>query len=129
MTEFEAALSSFAALDEEALGRPWSLRGQPMDVRYALYRTIEDAQETHVRVVGRPLPESRRILSFAQRAFGDLQGLLVGLPADLIDRAPRAGGLAGAGNPPTHVGRRAALRGPGTLRARACRFRSHAYRR
>ena len=91
MTEFDAALSRFAALDEEALGRPWSFRGQPMDVRYALYRTIEDAQEAHVRVVGRPLPESRRILSFAQRAFGDLRGLLVGLPADLIDRAPGAG--------------------------------------
>ena len=91
MTEFDAALSSFAALDEEALGQPWSFRGQPMDVRYALYRTIEDAQEAHVRVVGRPVPESRRILSFAQRAFGDLRGLLVGLPADLIDRAPAAG--------------------------------------
>ena len=59
-----------------------------MDVRYAIYRTIEDAQEAHVRVVGRPLPESRRILSFAQRAFGDLRGLLVGLPADLLDRLP-----------------------------------------
>ena len=91
MTEFDAALARFAALDEEALGRPWSFRGQPMDVRYALYRTIEDAQEAHVRVAGRPLPESRRILSFAQRAFGDLRGLLVGLPADLIDRAPGAG--------------------------------------
>jgi len=91
MTEFDAALSSVAALDEEALGRPWSFRGQPMDVRYALYRTIEDAQEAHVRVAGRPLPESRRILSFAQRAFGDLRGLLAGLPADLIDRVPRAG--------------------------------------
>ena len=91
MTEFDAALSRFAALDEEALGRPWSFGGQPMDVRYALYRTIEDAQEAHVRVVARTLPESRRILSFAQRAFGDLRGLLVGLPADLIDRAPGAG--------------------------------------
>ena len=91
MTEFDAALSSVAALDEDALGRPWSFRGQMMDVRYALYRTIEDAQEVHVRLVGRSLPESRRILSFAQRAFGDLRGLLVGLPADLIDRVPRAG--------------------------------------
>ena len=91
MTELDATLSWLAALDEEALGRPWSFRGQMMDVRYALYRTIEDAQEAHVRVVGRPLPESRRILSFAQRAFGDLRGLLVGLPADLIDRVPRAG--------------------------------------
>jgi len=91
MTEFDAALSRFAALDEEALGRPWSFRGQMMDVRYALYRTIEDAQEAQVQVVGRPLPESRRILSFAQRAFGDLRGLLVGLPAALIDRAPGTG--------------------------------------
>ena len=62
MTEFDAALSSVAALDEDALGRPWSFRGQMMDVRYALYRTIEDAQEVHVRLVGRSLPESRRIL-------------------------------------------------------------------
>jgi hypothetical protein len=91
MTEFDAALASFAALDEAALGRPWLFRGQTMDVRYALFRTLEDAQEAHVRVVARPLPESRRILSLAQRAFGDLRGLLVGLPADLIDRAPRAG--------------------------------------
>ena len=91
MTEFDAALSRFAALDEEGLGRPWSFRGQLMDIRYALYRTIEDAQEVHVQVAGRPLPESRRILSFAQRAFGDLRGLLVGLPANLIDRAPSAG--------------------------------------
>ena len=89
--EFDAALSSFAALDEEALERPWSFRDQTMTVRYALYRTLEDAQETQVRVTARPLPESRRILSLAQRAFGDLRGLLVGLPADLIDRAPRAG--------------------------------------
>jgi DinB superfamily len=91
MTEFDAALARFAALDEDALGRPWSFGGQTMDVRYALFRTIEDAQEAHVRAVARPLPESRRILSLAQRAFGDLRGLLVGLPADLIDRAPRAG--------------------------------------
>ena len=91
MTEFDAVLSGFATLDEEALGRPWPFRGQPMDVRYALYRTIEDAQEAHVRVAARPLPESRRILSLAQRAFGDLRGLLVGLPTDLTDRAPRAG--------------------------------------
>ena len=91
MTEFDAAQASVAALDEDALGRPWPFRGHPMDVRYALYRTLEDAQEAHVRVTARPLPESRRILALAQRAFGDLRGLLVGLPADLIDRAPRAG--------------------------------------
>ena len=91
MTDFDAALEGVAALDEAALSRPWPFRGRPMDVRYALYRTLEDAQEVYVRVVGRSHPESRRILSLAQRAFGDLRGLLIGLPADLLDKAPRDG--------------------------------------
>ena len=80
-----------AGLDEAALAREWVYRDRAMDVRYALYRTLEDAQEAHVRVVAGPLPESRRILALAQRAFGDLRGLLVGLPADLLDRAPGNG--------------------------------------
>lgn len=85
----DAALEGFAALDEAALARPWSFRGRPMDVRYALYRTVEEAQEALVGVAARPLPESRRILSLAQRAFGDLRGLLIGLPVHLLDEAPR----------------------------------------
>ena len=44
-----------------------------------------------MRVVALPHPESRRILSLAQRAFGDLRGLLIGLPADLLDQPPREG--------------------------------------
>ena len=91
MTDFEAALEHAAGLDEAALARRWLYRDRPMDVRYALYRTLEDAQEAHVRVAAGPHPESRRILSLAQRAFGDLLGLLVGLSADLLDRAPREG--------------------------------------
>src|SRR5262245_11667948 len=45
MTDFDAALAGFAVLDEAALARPWTFRDKPMDVRYALYRTLEDAQE------------------------------------------------------------------------------------
>ena len=60
-----------------------------MSARFALYRTLEDAQEVHVPLAARPHPESRRILALAQRAFGDLRGLLAGLPSDLLDRAPR----------------------------------------
>jgi hypothetical protein len=89
--EVDAALERFAALDEKELAQPWQFRDQPMDVRYALYRTIEDAQEAIVRPAARPHPESRRILSLAQRAFGDLRGLLIGLPTDLLDTAPRDG--------------------------------------
>ena len=89
--EIDAALQRFAALDETELARPWRFRDETMDVRYALYRTIEDAQEAVVSAAARPHPESRRILSLAQRGFGDLRGLLIGLPADLLDTAPRDG--------------------------------------
>src|SRR4030095_5609955 len=66
-------------------------RDKPMDVRFALYRTLEDAQEAHARASAGQHPESRRVLALAQRAFGDLRGLLTGLPVDLLDRAPSAG--------------------------------------
>jgi hypothetical protein len=91
VADFNGALEGFAALDEAALGRPWSYHDKPMDVRYAIYRTLEDAQEVLVDLAARPHPESRRILALAQRAFGDLRGLLIGLPGDLLDRAPREG--------------------------------------
>jgi hypothetical protein len=91
MTDVDAALVGFAGLDDEALGRRWPYQGKPMEVRYALYRTLEDAQEALVGLAGARHPESRRIMSLAQEAFGDLRGLLIGLPDDVLDRAPRAG--------------------------------------
>src|SRR5262245_63428103 len=91
MSDFDVALSGFAALDEQVLSRPWSWRDKAMDVRFALYRTLEDAQEVHVRLAAARIPESRCIMALAQRAFGNLRGLLAGLPADLLDRAPAAG--------------------------------------
>ena len=126
MSDFDATLETAAALDETALAQRWVYRERPMDVRYALYRTLEDAQEAHVRVAAQPHPESRRILSLAQRAFGDLRGLLVGLPADLLDRAPREGRVAGAGDAPPHARDRGAIRGADALRDRAQRRRSDA---
>jgi hypothetical protein len=87
----DAALERFAALDEKELGSPWSYLEKPVEVRYALYRTIEDTQEVLVAAMTQPHPESRRILALAQRAFGDLRGLLIGLPGDLLDRVPREG--------------------------------------
>lgn len=89
--DFESALTGFAALDEDELMRPWSWGGRPLDVRYALYRALEEAQEAHVHAVAKPHPESRRILALAQRAFGDLRGLLVGLQEDLLASAPSQG--------------------------------------
>jgi hypothetical protein len=78
-------------LDEDALARPWPWRGRAMDVRYALVRTLEEAQEAYVRASAQAYPESRRILALAQHAFGGLRALLAGLPGALLDKAPRAG--------------------------------------
>ncbi len=91
MTTFETAMARWATLDEDALARPWSWRDKKMDVRYALYRTIEEAQEAVVRAASGRHPESRQILAQAQRAFGDLRGLLIGLPDDVLDKVPRPG--------------------------------------
>jgi len=91
MTDVDGALTGFAAMDEAALSRPWTYRGKPMDVRYALYRTLEDAQEAQVDLAARHHPEPRRILALAQRSFGDLRGLLAGLPEQLLGRPPREG--------------------------------------
>jgi hypothetical protein len=87
----DGAMARWASLDEAQLARPWTWRDGEIDVRYAVYRMLEEAQEALMRATGVPHPESRRILSLAQRAFGDLRGLLVGLPAELLDRVPRNG--------------------------------------
>src|SRR5687768_3914104 len=84
----ERVLTSWASLDEAELSRPWKWRNGTVDVRNALYWTMEEAQEAVTVATAAPLPESRRILALAQRAFGDLSGLLVGLPNDLLDKAP-----------------------------------------
>jgi len=89
-SDVDAALASFAALDETELARPWRFRDKPTDVRYAIYRTLEDAQGAYVQLTALHHPESRRILALAQRAFGDLRGLLVGLPAALLERVRAA---------------------------------------
>lgn len=91
MADFEEAVRGFAGLDHEALSRPWPWREGTIDVRYALYRTLEEAQEAYVRAAAEPHLESRRILALAERAFGDLRGLLAGLPAEQLDVAPRRG--------------------------------------
>lgn len=91
MTTIDAVMAQWALLDEDVLANPWSWRDKPMELRFALYRTLEDAQEALVPVSARQHPESRRILALAQRAFGSLKGLLIGLPEGLLDAAPRAG--------------------------------------
>jgi hypothetical protein len=109
MREFDSALIGFAALDEDALSRPWTWRDGRMDVRYALYRTLEEAQEALVRVAAGTHPESRRILAMAQRALGDLRYAIDRTDAEPVripdDRLPTAAQLDASGEIDALLGR------------------------
>jgi hypothetical protein len=89
--EFDQVLRTVAALPDERMGEAWTWReGAPaMDVRYALYRSLEEEQVAASMAAART--EAARILAIGQRAFGDLRGLLAGLDAPLVDAAPGPG--------------------------------------
>ena len=57
LRDFSAALEMAATFDETALAQPFTYRDKKMDVRYALFRTLEDAQEAHARVTAQTHPE------------------------------------------------------------------------
>lgn len=63
-----------------------------MEARYVLDRALE--QEQGAAVAARSAwrgDEAQRILGLAQLAFGDLRGLLLGIPTELLDRTPWEG--------------------------------------
>jgi hypothetical protein len=80
-------LAVFANVADPA--RPWWWRGAEREVRDGLYRSLE-AEQAAAAAVHHPT-EAARILAFGQAAFGDLRGLLAGLPDELLDRVPREG--------------------------------------
>ena len=59
--------------------------------RRALFEMLDAEEAQALRVRATPLSDAVAILALAQRAYGDLRGLLIGLPDDLLDRAPREG--------------------------------------
>lgn len=59
--------------------------------RRALFVMLDAEEAQAVRVRATPLSDANAILALAQRAYGDLRGLVIGLPGDLLDRAPREG--------------------------------------
>jgi uncharacterized damage-inducible protein DinB len=81
-------MAEFASLDDRALDEPWSWRGREDLVRDALYRSLEDEQHALAAHAAAERPEAERILALAQRAFGDLCGVLIGRADELLDRPP-----------------------------------------
>jgi hypothetical protein len=84
-------------LDDAALERPWAWHGRADELRFALLRLADDEEEATIRVVaalaalGWRQPEPQRILGLAEISRGWLLGELVGVPGDLLDRAPAPG--------------------------------------
>src|SRR5213594_54230 len=78
----------FATLDDAALGTPCRWRDRDVDVRYLVVRSLEEEHQAlfRARVSWRPT-EIERILALARQAFGDLCGLLIGLPDETLDAA------------------------------------------
>ncbi|MDQ6791772.1 MAG: hypothetical protein M3075_14165 [Candidatus Dormibacteraeota bacterium] len=92
---FVAAMARLARLPDSRCSEPWEWPGHsawPLQVRDALYRSLE---EELAAVAAQPAPpsEAGRLLAVGQRAWGELRGLLVGVPDAALDRAPSAQGL------------------------------------
>jgi uncharacterized damage-inducible protein DinB len=91
MSDFLSAMAAFASLDDETLDRDWQWRGREALVRDALYRSLEDEQNALIAARRAERSEAERILALAQRAFGDLCGVLVARPEELLDASPGEG--------------------------------------
>ena len=85
---FDESLRSLATLTDQDLERPWVWPGKgAADLRNAFFYLLTEEQSALV-VAATPTNEADRILALAQRAFGDLRGLLLAVPEALLDRAP-----------------------------------------
>ena len=88
---FESALRQLARLGDSDLAREWTWPGKGRaDLRNAFFITLIEEQAALV-ASATPTNEADRILSLAQRAFGDLRGLLLAAPDALLDREPAPG--------------------------------------
>ena len=100
---FVAAMARLAALPDSRCSEPWVWPGHsgwPLQVRDALYRSLEEELEA-VAAQASPVAESSRLLAVGQRAWGELRGLLVGVADSALDeavgqRATGAGNAEGA---------------------------------
>ena len=88
---FEIALRRLALLRDDELERPWTWPSKgPADIRNAFFFALMEEQSALVSAAT-PTNEADRILVLAQRAFGDLRGLLLAVPDALLDREPAPG--------------------------------------
>ncbi|MEX1158407.1 MAG: DinB family protein, partial [Thermomicrobiales bacterium] len=95
--EREELLEQLTGIEDEAMTAPTVWAEIRVDVRFRLMRVAHHEREHTAHIlkwrgqVGRPLTDPQRLLANAWRARGVLEGHLVGLPDDLLDREPANG--------------------------------------
>lgn len=85
---------AMALLSDEQMARPWKWRpegDEEIQVRDAYHRCLEDENAQTTSVMSAGLGEVAAAMSLAQRAAGDLCGLLAGLSEELLDQEPAPG--------------------------------------
>ena len=88
---FEESLRALARVPDPALARTWEWPAKgPADLRNAFFYLLQEEQ-TALVVAASPVSEADRILTLAQRAFGDLRGLVLAVPDELLDPEPADG--------------------------------------
>jgi DinB family protein len=88
---FEESLRTLTRVSDADLSRTWEWPGKgAADLRNAFFFLMMEEQEALVAAAS-PVSEADRILTLAQRAFGDLRGLLLAVPDALLDREPAPG--------------------------------------
>lgn len=94
MVTFEDVLVRYAGLSEQRLSERWTWPardGAALEVRDALLRSLE-LELAALAIAGSGSGERSRAAALGQAAFGDLRGLLCGLPDALLDAEPGDGG-------------------------------------
>ena len=83
---FEESLRALARLSDRDLERKWTWpQHGEADLRNAFFYLLMHEQHALVSAAT-PTNEADRILALAQRAFGDLRGLLLAVPDALLDK-------------------------------------------
>jgi len=93
MAAFEDVLVRYARLSDRRLSEPWhwpGVDGPALEVRDALLRSLELEVAALARA-GSGASQTERAIALGQAAFGDLSGLLCGLPDALLDTEPGDG--------------------------------------
>jgi uncharacterized damage-inducible protein DinB len=93
----DEVIDRLAAISDEDLAAPMIYRGESVDVAYRLHLISAHEREHNgqvartLRAVGYQQTEAQMILAQTELGRGVVEGMLIGIPADLLTRTPPGG--------------------------------------